>query len=168
MFYCSHYFRGADRCLARLVGMRHGKLPHHSPQEGAFHMSVCRPGCTRVAHKTATTFLGEYLSLRSPQVSACDTITMRSAPVYSQDSSSSELLLQHDAASSSDPGRWIYTTKHMEVDLGPRMWAPSHAPCYGLNGKIEGSIRFSGNLSSVTKVTLTVSRRHICEMHPTF
>ncbi len=52
--------------------------------------------------------------------------------------------------------------------LAPRMWGPSHAPCYGLNGKIEGSIRFSGNLSSVTKVTLTVSRRHICEMHPTF
>ncbi|PBK72499.1 hypothetical protein ARMSODRAFT_761263 [Armillaria solidipes] len=86
---------------------------------------------------------------------------MRSAPVYSQDSSSSELLLQHDAASSSGPGRWIYTTKHMEVDFGPRMWGPSYAPCYGLNGKIEGSIRFSGNLSSVTKVTLTLEGRII-------
>ncbi|PBK99607.1 hypothetical protein ARMGADRAFT_1074463 [Armillaria gallica] len=47
---------------------------------------------------------------------------------------------------------WTYTTKHMEVDLGPRMWGPSHAPCYGLNGRIEGSIRFSGNPSSVMKV----------------
>ncbi|KAG7443550.1 uncharacterized protein BT62DRAFT_316680 [Guyanagaster necrorhizus] len=84
---------------------------------------------------------------------------MRLAPVYSQDPSSSEFLLHHDSASSSCPGRWIYTTKHMEVDLGPRIWGPSHVPCYGLNGKIEGSIRFLGNLSSVTKVTLTLEVR---------
>lgn len=86
---------------------------------------------------------------------------MRSASVYSQDSSSSELLLQKDSASSSDTERWIYTTKHMEVDLGPRMWRPSYAPCYGLNGKIEGSICFSGRQSSVKKVTLTLEGRII-------
>ncbi|KAK0467179.1 uncharacterized protein EV420DRAFT_670864 [Desarmillaria tabescens] len=84
---------------------------------------------------------------------------MRSTPVYSQDPSSSELLLEHESTSSLGPGRWTYPTKHMEVDLGPRMWGPSHAPCYGLNGKVEGSIRFSGSLSSVIAVTLTLEVR---------
>ncbi|KAK0501445.1 hypothetical protein EDD18DRAFT_737145 [Armillaria luteobubalina] len=95
---------------------------------------------TCITYKTTAAFLGEYLSLRSLRISAHDAIRMRSASVYSQDSSSSELLLQKDSASSSDTERWIYTTKHMEVDLGPRMWRPSYAPCYCLNGKIEGSI----------------------------
>ncbi|KAK0489082.1 hypothetical protein IW261DRAFT_393822 [Armillaria novae-zelandiae] len=91
---------------------------------------------------------------------------MRSAPVYSQNSSSSELLLPQDLASSSDTEHWNYTTKHMKVDLGPRMWSPMYAPCYGLNGKIEGSIRFSGSLSSVKKVTLMLEGRIITSEQP--
>ncbi|PBK99604.1 hypothetical protein ARMGADRAFT_1161234, partial [Armillaria gallica] len=61
---------------------------------------------------------------------------MRSAPVYSQDSSSSELL-QHDAASMRSQALDLYDEAY-----GGRLW-PSLDP-------------LSGNLSSVTKVTLTL------------
>ncbi|PBK71566.1 hypothetical protein ARMSODRAFT_779940 [Armillaria solidipes] len=80
---------------------------------------------------------------------------MHSTSVYTLSPTSSEVTLHDDPASSSDLPRWIYTTKHMRVDLGTRMWE-SHVPCYGLNGNIEGSIRFSGSPNSVAKVTVAL------------
>lgn len=83
------------------------------------------------------------------------TQTMHSTSVYTPSPSSSEVTLRDDSASSSDLPRWIYTTKHMRIDLGTRLWESLY-PCYGLNGNIEGSIRFSGNPSSVSKVTVAL------------
>ncbi|KAK0189867.1 hypothetical protein F5146DRAFT_643551 [Armillaria mellea] len=80
---------------------------------------------------------------------------MHSTSVYILNPTSSEVTLHDNPASSSDLPRWIYTTKHMRIDLGARLWE-SHVPCYGLNGNIEGSIRFSGNPSSVSKVTVAL------------
>ncbi|KAK0463006.1 uncharacterized protein EV420DRAFT_1149552 [Desarmillaria tabescens] len=79
---------------------------------------------------------------------------MCSTPLYALSPTSSEVTLYDDSTSSSLP-QWIYTTKHMRIDLGTRMWG-SHVPCYGLNGNIEGSIRFSGNPSTVSKVTVAL------------
>ncbi|KAK0478871.1 hypothetical protein IW261DRAFT_191565 [Armillaria novae-zelandiae] len=80
---------------------------------------------------------------------------MHSTSAYTLSPASSEVTLHDDLASSSDLPRWIYTTKHMRIDLGTRLWE-SYVPCYGLNGNIEGSIRFSGNPSSVSKVTVAL------------
>jgi hypothetical protein len=50
---------------------------------------------------------------------------------------------------------WTFNSKHMKINMGPRVWG-LHAPSYGLNGKVEGSIKFSGDRDSVERVTATV------------
>ncbi|KAK0201076.1 hypothetical protein DFS33DRAFT_1446677 [Desarmillaria ectypa] len=65
---------------------------------------------------------------------------MHSTPVYKHSTTFSEVTLHDNSASSSGLPRWIYTTKHMRVDLGT-----------------QGSIRFSGNPCNVSKVTVAWS-----------
>jgi hypothetical protein len=51
---------------------------------------------------------------------------------------------------------WTFETDHMVVNLGPRLWN-LHTPAYGLNGVVEGSVKFKGAKNTVNKVTVTVS-----------
>ncbi|EKM82854.1 hypothetical protein AGABI1DRAFT_68854 [Agaricus bisporus var. burnettii JB137-S8] len=74
-----------------------------------------------------------------------------SLPLYTCSVPSSECLLQ------TEPPRitncptcdWIFETKHMRINLGPRLWK-LHTPSYGLNGRIEGTIRLSKDVETVT------------------
>ncbi|KAJ3572804.1 hypothetical protein NP233_g2840 [Leucocoprinus birnbaumii] len=81
-------------------------------------------------------------------------------PVYSTHVSSSECLLQIEPPRMSNCPAcdWMFETKHMRVNLGPRLWN-LHSPSYGLNGRIEGSIRLSGDQDRVESVTMTLEGR---------
>lgn len=78
-----------------------------------------------------------------------------SLPIYSCTVPSSECLLQTEPPRMTNCPTcdWIFQTKHMRINLGPRLWK-LQTPSYGLNGRIEGTIRLSKDVESVT---LTVS-----------
>jgi hypothetical protein len=49
----------------------------------------------------------------------------------------------------------MFETKHMRINLGPRLWnLPS--PSYGLSGRIEGTIRLSGDQDRIERAIMTV------------
>lgn len=87
------------------------------------------------------------------------------SPTYSVAIGSSEHLLQFELPSITGcPGcDWIVETKHMKINLGPRMWGLS-APSYGLDGCINGSLSFSGHFDRVERVTVTVGLNYSCDL----
>jgi hypothetical protein len=78
-------------------------------------------------------------------------------PLYSCNVASSECLLQIEPPrlTGCPACDWMFETKHMRINLGPRLWN-LHSPSYGLNGKIEGTIRLTGDQNRVDCVTMTV------------
>lgn len=79
-------------------------------------------------------------------------------PSYSASAAASEVTLcEQMLAGTASTTRWTYKTKHMTIDFGPRLWEQAPYPCYGLNGRVEGSIRLSGVPSHVQRVSVTVS-----------
>ncbi|TFK42767.1 hypothetical protein BDQ12DRAFT_719611 [Crucibulum laeve] len=81
-------------------------------------------------------------------------------PAYSSNCGSTECVLQMEAPRVTGcPGcDWIYETKHMKINLGSRIWG-LHAPTYGLNGKVEGELHFSGDKERVESITATLEGR---------
>lgn len=79
-------------------------------------------------------------------------------PIYSCSVASSECLLQIEPPpmTGCPACDWMFETKHMRINLGPRLWN-LHTPSYGLNGRIEGTIRLSGHQDRIESVTMTVS-----------
>lgn len=82
-------------------------------------------------------------------------------PVYSCTVSSSECLLRIEPPrmTGCPACDWMFETKHMRINLGPRIWN-LHCPSYGLDGRIDGMIRLSGDQDRVESVTMTVG--YIC------
>ncbi|RDB21347.1 hypothetical protein Hypma_011413 [Hypsizygus marmoreus] len=80
------------------------------------------------------------------------------SPVYSSNVGSMErFLLSERPRSTGCPGcDWMAETKHMKINLGFRIWGLD-APSYGLNGKAEGSVQFSGDQDRVERVNVTLS-----------
>ncbi|KXN90483.1 hypothetical protein AN958_04155 [Leucoagaricus sp. SymC.cos] len=81
-------------------------------------------------------------------------------PIYSSNISSSECLLRIEPPRMTNCPAcdWMFETKHMQINLGPRLWN-LHSPSYGLNGRIEGAIRFSGDQDRCESVTMTFEGR---------
>ncbi|KAF9456137.1 hypothetical protein BDZ94DRAFT_1327182 [Collybia nuda] len=79
------------------------------------------------------------------------------SPAYSAVIGSTEHLLQCELPSITGcPGcDWIMETKHMKINLGPRMWGLS-APSYGLNSCVDGSISLYGDSDRVECITVTL------------
>jgi hypothetical protein len=84
------------------------------------------------------------------------------SPTYSMFLGSTERLLQCELPGITGcPGcDWIVETKHMKINLGPRMWG-LNSPAYGLNGCIDGAISFSGDPGRVECITVTVSLKFL-------
>jgi len=72
-------------------------------------------------------------------------------PTYSPASSCSNPSLR----TTLDDGLWKYESRHITVNLGPRLW-DSDTPTYGLNAKVEGTIRIYGSLEHVVEVSALV------------
>ncbi|KAF9452844.1 hypothetical protein P691DRAFT_148967 [Macrolepiota fuliginosa MF-IS2] len=81
-------------------------------------------------------------------------------PTYSCNVSSSECLLQIEPPRMTNCPAcdWMFETKQMRINLGPRLWN-LHSPSYGLNGRIEGTIRLSGDHDRIESVTMTLEGR---------
>jgi hypothetical protein len=56
----------------------------------------------------------------------------------------------------SQAGEYNYESDHLHVNLGPRRWG-TRFPAYGLQGVIEGTVRFAKKCSHVMSVTANVS-----------
>ncbi|KAF4578585.1 hypothetical protein EYR36_000392 [Pleurotus pulmonarius] len=80
-----------------------------------------------------------------------------SSPMYSMCAGSSERVIQFEPfkRTGCPDCDWLYFTDHMTINLGSRVWG-LHAPSYGLDGKVEGAVKFSGDKSHVEKVTVTL------------
>jgi hypothetical protein len=81
------------------------------------------------------------------------------SPIYSMTAGYSEQVVQSQSqapVAGPEAGlNWIFKSDHIEVNLGPRLWG-LRQPSYGLNGTLEGSIKFKGSHSHVVSVTATV------------
>lgn len=79
-------------------------------------------------------------------------------PTYSVYPAISERLLQSEPLrmSGCPACDWVVESKHMSINMGYRAWG-LHAPSYGLNGKVEGYIKFVVGRGRVERVTATVS-----------
>lgn len=77
-------------------------------------------------------------------------------PTYSLAPSQNEITLDGGHLSSSGSLTWTYQTKHMAIDLGRRLWQTS-SPTYGLNDKIEGSIKLSEHPIHIEHISVTVN-----------
>ncbi|KAJ8456431.1 hypothetical protein ONZ45_g18723 [Pleurotus djamor] len=77
--------------------------------------------------------------------------------MYSLSAGSSERVLQLEPfrRTGCPDCDWMYETEHMVINMGSRVWG-LHAPSFGLNGHIDGAIRFRGDQSHVEKVTVTL------------
>ncbi|KAF9036897.1 hypothetical protein BDZ89DRAFT_1157391 [Hymenopellis radicata] len=85
--------------------------------------------------------------------------TLPPTPAYTVSPLSSEVSVKGEALTGSpSSAHFTYRTQHMTIDLGPRIWGSSY-PCYGLNGRVEGSIRFSGMPRHVKRVSVTLMAR---------
>lgn len=85
------------------------------------------------------------------------------SPLYSAIPRASEVCLQQCELSprTTLAGEdWIFETRSLKINLGPRKWALS-TPCYGLDGKVEGSVIYTGNLSGIEKLTVAVCLSHV-------
>ncbi|KAF8919626.1 hypothetical protein CPB85DRAFT_1248949 [Mucidula mucida] len=92
-----------------------------------------------------------------PQYSAVE--VSLPTPAYSVSPLSSEVSIKGEILTGSpSSAHFRYLTKHMDIDLGPRIWGSPY-PCYGLNGRVEGSIRFSGMPRHVKRVSVTLMAR---------
>lgn len=93
----------------------------------------------------------------TPRAPSYDFDNCLPSPTYSVCIGSTERLLRLE-----QPGitgcpayDWMSETKHMKINLGSRVWG-LHTPSYGLRGKVEGSIRFSGDQNRIERVTVMV------------
>lgn len=77
-------------------------------------------------------------------------------PTYSLAPTQNEITLNGGHLSSSGGLTWTYQTKHMAIELGRRLWQTS-SPTYGLNDKIEGSIKLSGHPAHIEHISVTVN-----------
>lgn len=87
------------------------------------------------------------------------------SPSYSPVAGLAELVLQspsisESGISSSSSSAYVYSTKNLELNLGPRAWGTSLAS-YGRNGIVEARVTLSGDLNNVTGVTVAVRRNSL-------
>jgi len=78
-----------------------------------------------------------------------------SCPAYKNFADESERVLQSDQPEEERKWNWIYESDHMVINLGSQSWG-LHAPTYGLNGTIQGSVTFKGGPTYVELVTATL------------
>ncbi|KIK66665.1 hypothetical protein GYMLUDRAFT_238912 [Collybiopsis luxurians FD-317 M1] len=100
--------------------------------------------------------MSDYLDEQS-WVSDDETLssTSISSPRYTRVPSHNEITLDAERLSASSPS-WTYRTKHMSINLGRRLWGTGY-PAYGLNDKIQGSIKVSGiHPEHVESITVTL------------
>ena len=83
----------------------------------------------------------------------------QSSPLYSDIPDVSERVLQSAATSNLDrtdmnqspEPDFVYKADHMEVNVGPRVWGLRN-PAYGLQGHVEGFVKFLGEQAHVSCV----------------
>jgi hypothetical protein len=79
-------------------------------------------------------------------------------PAYTSIAGTSERVLQSaECPLLAGDREWVYKTDHMSINLGS-LWG-LHTPSCGLNGKVEGSVTFTGEQHHVERVTATVRGR---------
>jgi hypothetical protein len=81
-----------------------------------------------------------------------------SSPTYSENVGNFERVLQSSISSSGSPRddrERSFTTDHMSINLKSGVW-DLNAPCYGLEGCVMGTVKFSGEQGHVESVTATV------------
>ncbi|KAF5373077.1 hypothetical protein D9758_001706 [Tetrapyrgos nigripes] len=75
-------------------------------------------------------------------------------PIYSPSLQNANNLLYAPLCDSTAAGNWKYDFKHMGIDLGPRLWGVDR-PVYGLNAKVQGTLRLFGSLENVSEASVT-------------
>lgn len=63
-------------------------------------------------------------------------------------------------STTSQVGEYNYKSDHLHINLGPRRWG-TRFPVYGLQGVIEGTVRFAKKCSHVVSVTATVRQSQL-------
>ena len=78
-------------------------------------------------------------------------------PTYSRTPRNSEITVRSgsDLDSCISPEEYIYCSKHLEVNLGPKVWG-TKAPAFGLGANVDGSITLSGMLKKVSSIDIKV------------
>jgi hypothetical protein len=85
------------------------------------------------------------------------------SPLYSDMPDASERVLESAASPSTSPldqtdtiePDFVYKSDHMEANAGPRVWGLRN-PAYGLQGHIEGFVKFLGDRAHVMTVGASV------------
>lgn len=95
---------------------------------------------------------------RPPTYSAYALPSGNEAPSYSQTPRHSEVTIRtvSDLDSCISGERYIYQTKHLELDLGSKLWG-TRAPAYGFDAIVEGRLTLSGVLKKVARIVIEVS-----------
>ena len=84
-------------------------------------------------------------------------------PIYARTAAADERILISEPvaphAASAAPREYIYETKRLRLNLGPKKW-PIQVPCYGWNATVDGYVDAPGLARDrATKLTIAVSRR---------
>ncbi|QRV88614.1 hypothetical protein RhiJN_16632 [Ceratobasidium sp. AG-Ba] len=70
-----------------------------------------------------------------------DIASSLSAPLYRTSAAESERVIESHRPSAPNlsnlPEEYVFKSKHITVELGPRIW-PTNTPCYGYNGVVAG------------------------------
>ena len=79
------------------------------------------------------------------------------SPSYSRTPDRTEFVLRADSdATCTAPDQYIYSSKSLTLDLGPKLWGTS-IPVYGNNASVEGTLKLKGDLKHVASIELKVS-----------
>ncbi|KAF8894413.1 hypothetical protein BD779DRAFT_1435077 [Infundibulicybe gibba] len=80
-----------------------------------------------------------------------------SSPAYSACAGVTEIVLnsEHLGPTGCPTCDWVFETKHMKINLGPRLWRLS-SPSYGLDGIIKGAISLTGDSDRVERISVTL------------
>lgn len=78
-------------------------------------------------------------------------------PSYSRTPRQSEVTVRSssDLDSCISGEEYIYRSKHLELNLGPKVWG-TKAPAYGLGANVQGRILLSGELKKVSRIAIEV------------
>lgn len=97
---------------------------------------------------------------------------LHAVPLYSPIPDDAEHSLDFVMPSSSSSptcaaGKHSFESEHMRVELRPQMW-DGDVLAYGLNGVVEGTIRFSGEARQVQEIVLSASQPYPALTWPNF
>ena len=78
------------------------------------------------------------------------------SPSYSRTPDRTELVLRTPSeATCTAPDQYLYSSKSLTLDLGPKIWGTS-IPVYGNNTSVEGTVKLKGELKHVHSIELKV------------